>query len=42
MLDKTQSEELLLKGLAREFTNRVQKLRKTAGLQVCPPLLCSC
>jgi len=33
MLDKTQSEELLLKGLAREFTNRVQKLRKTAGLQ---------
>lgn len=33
MLDKTQSEELLLKGLAREFTNRIQKLRKTAGLQ---------
>jgi len=33
MLDKTQSAELLQKGLAREFVNRIQKLRKTAGLQ---------
>lgn len=33
MLDKTQSAELLQKGMAREFVNRIQKLRKTAGLQ---------
>eukprot|EP00668_Euglena_longa_P014268 GGOE01018247.1.p1 GENE.GGOE01018247.1~~GGOE01018247.1.p1 ORF type:complete len:1070 (+),score=313.51 GGOE01018247.1:91-3300(+) len=33
MMDKTQSEQLLLKWVAREFVNRIQKLRKKAGLQ---------
>lgn len=34
MMDKTQSEQIFLKWLAREFVNRIQKLRKKAGLQV--------
>jgi isoleucyl-tRNA synthetase len=33
MMDKTQSEQIFLKWLAREFVNRIQKLRKKAGLQ---------
>ncbi|KAL7302997.1 hypothetical protein TKK_0004222 [Trichogramma kaykai] len=33
LLDCTQSEEMLNEGLAREFVNRVQKLRKKAKLQ---------
>ena len=33
-LDPTITEELRLEGLAREFVNRVQNLRKAAGFDV--------
>ena len=34
MLDTTPDEEMLEEGVAREVINRVQKLRKSAGLEV--------
>eukprot|EP01016_Furgasonia_blochmanni_P024520 TRINITY_DN2644_c0_g1_i6.p1 TRINITY_DN2644_c0_g1~~TRINITY_DN2644_c0_g1_i6.p1 ORF type:complete len:228 (-),score=98.18 TRINITY_DN2644_c0_g1_i6:265-900(-) len=34
VLDLTQDEKLKAQGLAREFTNKIQKLRKKAGLNV--------
>ena len=34
MLDTTPDEEMLEEGVAREVMNRVQKLRKSARLQV--------
>merc|ERR1711997_1410093 len=34
MLDTTPDEEMLEEGVAREVINRVQKLRKSAGLKV--------
>lgn len=32
MLDTRQDQRLRLQGLAREFTNRIQRLRKNSGL----------
>lgn len=42
VLDLRTDDVLRDAGLARELLNRVQKLRKKAGLQVRPVLICPC
>lgn len=41
-LDTTVTEELLLEGIAREFVNRVQNIRKSSGLNVTDRIVIRC